>query len=273
MPPADRLRILVVEDEPLFAEQIEAALDDLHYHVLGPVPDAAAALALVSAVAVPPDVALLDIHLRGGGPDGIALARELLARRPLPLIFLTSLADDASFTRARTVGPAAYLVKPVDPAALQRAIELAVANFANHHATNNDGDDGDDGPRAEPSREAQAVFAGPESGVLLPDALFLKTEGLLVKVPLADILWVTPEVGLCRFVLTKGRTVTTRQNLRDLTGYLPADRFVQIHRSYLINADAIERLDPVSNIVQVSGQLLPLGKVYRDDLLRRLRMV
>ena len=268
MPSPNRLRILVVEDEPLFAEQIEAALDDLAYHVLGPAPDAAAALALVKTALPPPDVALLDIHLRGGGPDGIELARQLLAIRPLPLIFLTSLADEASFARARSVGPAAYLVKPVEAASLQRAIELAVANFAVAHRP-----DHDDAAADEAARDASAMFATPNASVLLPNALFVKEEGLLVKVPLADILWITTEEGVCRLTLVRGRTVTTRQKIRDLAAYLPADHFVQIHRSYLINADALERLDPVSGIVQVCGQLLPLGRLYRDDLMRRLRLV
>ena len=266
----NRLRVLVVEDEPLFAEQIEAALEDLAYHVIGPVATAAAALTLVTDATPPPDVALLDIHLRGGGPDGIALARQLLVIRPLPLIFLTSLADDASFARARSVGPAAYLVKPVEPAALQRAIELAVANFATARLT----DDTDaDASRIDPNRDGHTVFAGPDSGVLLPDALFDKEEGLLVKIPLSEVNYIKTEEGLCRFALGKGRTVTTRQKLRDLALYLPANRFVQIHRCYIINADALERLDPVSNIVQVCGQLLPLGRMYRDDLMRRLQLV
>ena len=257
-----------MEDEPLFAEQIEAALDDLAYHVIGPAPDAAAALALLKTVAPPPDVALLDIHLRGGGPDGIELAQRLLEVRPLPLIFLTSMADEASFARARSVGPAAYLVKPVETGALQRAIELAVVNFASATAHTAAPDD-----HADHTRDAKAVFAGPDTGVLLPDALFVKEEGLLVKVPLAEVNWITTEDGLCRFALGKGRTVTTRQKLRDLAAHLPADRFVQIHRSYIINSDALERLDPVSNIEQVCGQLLPLGRSYRDDLLRRLQLV
>jgi DNA-binding LytR/AlgR family response regulator len=261
----DRLRILVVEDEPLFAEQIEAALEDLAYHIIGPAPDAASALALLKPGSPVPDVALLDIHLSGGGLDGIELAQRLLELRPIPLIFLTSLADDASFARARAVGPAAYLVKPVDAGALQRAIELAVINFSSAATAAAPDDD--------PPREPGAVFAGPDSGLLLPGVLFVKEEGLLVKVPLNEVNWVTIEDGLCRFVLSKGRTVTTRHKLRDLTAHLPADRFVQIHRSYIINSEALERLDPVSNIVQVCGQLLPLGRSYRDDLLKRLQLL
>ncbi len=268
-PNSSRLRILVVEDEPLFAEQIEAALEDLAYNILGPAHNAVTALALVKSASPPPDVALLDLHL-GAGPDGVELARQLIAIRPLPLIFLTSMADEASFARARSVGPAAYLVKPVEVGALQRAIELAVANFAVGRAGSTSDDDED--ARTEQTREARAVFSGPSSGVLLPDALFVKEEGLLVKVALNDVNWIKADDGLCHFALDKGRTITTRQKLRDLASHLPADRFVQIHRSYIINATSLERLDTVSNIVQVCGQLLPLGRLYRDDLLRRLQM-
>ena len=270
--PTERLRVLVVEDEPLFAEQLEAALDDLAYRVIGPAPDAATALVLVQADGPRPDVAVLDIHLRGVGPDGIELARQLLAIRPLLLIFLTSLADDASFARARSVGPAAYLIKPVDAAALQRAIELAVANFVTSRSSAG-ADAAAAGAPAHSSRDAKAVFTGPGTGALLPDALFMKEEGLLVKVSFSDILWVTTQDGLCSVTLSKGRTATTRQNLRDLAAYLPPDRFVQIHRYYIINAAFIECIDPVSDIVQVSGQLLPLGRSYRDELMRRLQVM
>lgn len=263
-PHSSRLRILVVEDEPLFALQLEAALSDLSYHVIGPAADAATALALARAAAPPPDVALLDIQLGRSGPDGIELAAQLLAERPLPLIFLTSQADAESFERARALGPAAYLIKPAAADALQRAIELAVANFAaaQHPAPAPSADD-----RAEPP-----LFATAGTGALLPGALFVKEDGLLVKVKLDDISWITAEGKYCRLALSHGRTVLVRQPLRDISQHLPPAQFVQIQRSHIINADCIERLDPVRNIVQVAGQLLPLSRAFRDELLERLHL-
>ncbi|MGI4875295.1 MAG: LytR/AlgR family response regulator transcription factor [Janthinobacterium lividum] len=254
------LQVLVVEDEPLFAEQLEAALNDLTYHVIGPAPDAATAMRLFRSASPPPDVVLLDISLGRRGPDGVELARQLLAERPVPLIFLTSQTDAESFGRARAVGPAAYLVKPVDAASLQRAIELAVANFVAAPA------DEDEAPEG-------GMFATASTSVLLPHALFVKQDGLLVKVALADISWVMSEGKHCRLALSAGRTVLVRQPLREISQHLPAGQFVQIQRSYLINAECIERLDPVRNIVQVSGQLLPLSRAYRDELLERLHLV
>lgn len=268
MKPADsRLRILVVEDEPLFAAQLEDALLELNYHVIGPAYDGGAALHLARTTSPPPDVALLDIHLGPRSADGIAVAASLLADRRLPLIFLTSQADTASFERARSLGPAAYLVKPADPTALQRAIELAVANFTAPVSPEPTVSD-DDEHNLEGS-----LFAKAGTGALLPNALFVKEDGLLVKVSLSDISWVMAEGKHCRLALRAGTNVLVRQPMREISQHLPAGQFVQIQRSYLINAECIERIDPVRNIVQVAGQLLPIGRAHRDALLERLHLV
>lgn len=241
---------------------------DLDYHVVGPAPSAALALALLQQTS-PPDMALLDINLGQRGPDGIELAKTLLAAQPLPIIFLTSQADRHSFERARQLGPAAYLVKPVDPAAMQRAIELAMTNFVIHQA--------EEGPASEASEFGRGaenpVFATANTGALLPTALFIKENGILVKVRLLDVSWVMAEGRHCRLALSKGSVLQVRQPLREICQHLPAEQFVQIQRSYIINAECIERIDTVRNIVQVDGHLLPIGLVYRDKLLQRLNLV
>lgn len=269
--PSTPLRVLVVEDEPLFAEQLEMVLNRLNYQVVGPAPDADAVRALLAPPAPLPDIVLLDINLRGSGPDGVELGRYLVEEHALPLIFLTSRADGESFARARSLGPAAYLVKPVDPPTLQRAIELAITNFSIRSRSLASG--AQPAPAFEESSGEVSAFALPESGVLLPQALFLKENGFLVKVMLSEIVWVEAKEGGCRMMLTQGRTVTIRQVLRDLTPQLPAEQFVQIHRSYIINTEFIERIDPVRGIIQISGQLLPLSRSYRESLLPRLRQV
>ena len=212
--------------------------------------------------APPPDVALLDIDLGPRSANGIELARLLLAERPLPLIFLSSMRDAAAFAQARQVGPAAYLTKPVEPDALQRAIELAVDNFGQGEPA---------GP--EPASEgAPLAFALPDVQPALPEAVFVKVEGLLVKVRFDDLLWLEAVAGGCRLLLAAGRPCRCARGCASWPATCPRTAFFQIHRSYVVNADSIERLDPARDIVQVSGQLLPLGRLYRDDLLRRLRL-
>ena len=245
------IRVLVVEDEPLYAEQLEAALEDLGYEPVGPAADARIALALHRTETV--DLALLDVQLRGR-TDGIQLAAQLLAHRPIPLVFLTSHADGPTFNRAQEVGPAAYLTKPVEPDALQRALALAVRNFAATPPT----------PAApEPAATAPAT---------VPDALFVKENGLLEKIRLSLVQSVAAEDKLCALTLAE-RTVHVRMPLRELVQHLPADRFVQIQRSYYVNVEHIERLDPVRHLVQVGKQILPVSRLYQEELLRRLRTI
>jgi DNA-binding LytR/AlgR family response regulator len=243
------IRVLVVEDEPIYADQLEAYLQDLGYEFIGPAADARIALSLFRTEAI--DLVLLDVHLRGP-VDGIELAAQLRAIRPVPLIFLTSRADDAAFARARPLGPAAYLIKPVAADALQRAMALAVDSFA---------------PTAAPTTTAVAPPATLPSSI--PEVLFVKENGMLEKIRMSEIRSVEASDKVCRLVLA-GRVVLVRMPLREVVRYLPSDRFVQIQRSYYINLDHIERLDPVRNLVQVGEQLLPVGETYHAELLRRL---
>jgi DNA-binding LytR/AlgR family response regulator len=251
------LSILVVEDEPLYAEQLEIILKRLGYHCLGPAADAPASLALIVRHGWP-DLVLLDINLRAA-LDGVDLGAQLSAAHPIPLIFLTSRADSEMFARASRLAPAAYLIKPVTPDALQRAIELAIINFAAAHGSSS----------IEPDSTIKPLASN--SGVLLPEALFVKKDGLLIKVLVSTIQWVQADGKHCQLALA-GQIVQVRQGLRELARLLPVEQFVQIQRSYLVNINYVERIDPINNLVLVADQLLPLGLTYRDELLRRLRI-
>lgn len=78
------LRVLVVEDEWLIADQIEATLRDAGHAVVGPAPTAAEALRILGERTV--DAGLLDVRIRGG--DSFPVARAL-GDRGLPFILMT----------------------------------------------------------------------------------------------------------------------------------------------------------------------------------------
>lgn len=243
------IRVLVVEDEPIYADQLELYLQDLGCEFIGPATDARTALSLFRTEVV--DLVLLDVHLRGS-VDGIELAGQLRALRPVPLIFLTSRADDDAFARARPLGPAAYLIKPVAFDALKRAMALAIDRFA--------------GATVAADASATPPTQAPASS---PETLFIKENGLLEKIRVSEIQSVEADNKVCRLVLA-GRVVTVRMPLREVMRHLPPDRFVQIQRSYHINLDYLERFDPVRNLAQVGEQVLPVSQTYHHELLRRL---
>src|SRR5690242_1151817 len=105
-----RKSILIVEDEGIVAKDLQRDLADLGYEV--PVVAATSEDALRSASSRCPDLALMDVHIRGPR-DGIETASLLRTRFHVPVIFLTALADEQTLERVLTTEPYGYLTKPV----------------------------------------------------------------------------------------------------------------------------------------------------------------
>ena len=128
-PSPNLLRVLVVEDEALIAENLRLTLEDLGYQVPATcytLAEARAALAGPAALA--PDLVLLDINLGSADPahSGLALARELGAAGGPPFVFLTAYSDLATIRQATQLRPSGYLIKPVGGPALFAAIQAAL---------------------------------------------------------------------------------------------------------------------------------------------------
>ncbi len=123
VPPA---RILVVEDERLIALHIQRTLTEFGYALAGCV--ARGDDAVRKARAVRPDLVLMDIHLLGP-MDGIQAATVIQEELHIPVIYLSAFADSTTMRRARTSAPFGYLVKPLKPAELVCAVEVALGRW------------------------------------------------------------------------------------------------------------------------------------------------
>src|SRR5262245_19523118 len=117
------IRVLIVEDEGLIAEELADRLARLGMVVVGTVDTADDALA--AAGNTRPSVVLMDIRIRGDR-DGVHAADEITRRLDIPVVFLTAHSDAATFARAKAAGPFGYVVKPFYERDLTIAIELAV---------------------------------------------------------------------------------------------------------------------------------------------------
>jgi len=116
-------RIFVVEDESVISRDIRATLEDLGYVVAGAAETGEAALAAIATSV--PDLVLMDIHLRGA-IDGIETAARLRQAHGVPIVYLTSYADDATLARAKGTGAYGYVLKPFTDRDLRTAIEVAI---------------------------------------------------------------------------------------------------------------------------------------------------
>jgi RNA polymerase sigma factor (sigma-70 family) len=121
------VRVLIVEDEPVIAENIAMYLNNNDFRVSGIAYDIDEARQ--ELMQNTPDVVLMDINL-GCDEDGIDMAAYINKKYQIPLLFLTAYADKKTIERAKEVEPAAYIVKPFNEKALLASLEIAISNFA-----------------------------------------------------------------------------------------------------------------------------------------------
>jgi two-component system, response regulator PdtaR len=118
-------RILVVEDEPWIAMDMQRIVVDAGYDAVGLAQDASEAIHIAEETR--PVLALMDIRL-AGQRDGIDAAVELLRRFGIRSIFVSAHFDGATRRRAEEARPHAMVDKPIDPDALLAAIQRALGS-------------------------------------------------------------------------------------------------------------------------------------------------
>jgi AmiR/NasT family two-component response regulator len=116
---------VIAEDEALIRLDLVSMLEDAGIEVLAAVADGRAAINAVETFR--PNVALLDIAMPE--LDGITAASEITAQKICPVVMITAYSQVELVERAANAGAMGYLVKPVNPANLVPAIEVAIARF------------------------------------------------------------------------------------------------------------------------------------------------
>src|SRR5207237_400982 len=108
---------------------------------------------------------------------GIETAHTIFLRWNITIIYVTANTDEATFARAKKTRPYAYISKPIRSIELQRAIELVIGRLADeHHA---------------PSIDS---FVAPQ---VLSDRIFVRYREKIVKIFIADILYVEADRNYC----------------------------------------------------------------------------
>ena len=131
---ADKLRVLIGEDDPVVAQGLRAQLEGLGHSVAGIAHDGRDAVAKAESLA--PEIIFLDIKMPR--LDGVEATRQIMAHRPVPIILVTAHSEPELIGQAMAAGVMGYLVKPVDRKDLPPAIALAVSRFADLMALRKD---------------------------------------------------------------------------------------------------------------------------------------
>jgi DNA-binding NarL/FixJ family response regulator len=121
------IRVLIVEDEPLIAEDIRDCLTNVDYSVVAVAHNMEQAVAALRKEI--PDLALLDINL-GKNMDGLEIAKVINEEFFIPFIFLTSYSNRPVIEKAKVTRPMGYIMKPFNERDLYSSIEIALYNFS-----------------------------------------------------------------------------------------------------------------------------------------------
>src|SRR4030095_1195729 len=183
------------------------------------------------------DLLLLDIEMPG--ISGIELIKNLGTKCPV-IIFTTAKKEYA--VDAFELDVADYLVKPVTPGRFFHAIEKAREIISYNKGSANP--------------EQEFVFAR-ENGVLrkinLDDILYMEAMGDYVKI----------------FVQSKFFMVHTK--LRSIEEKLPSDKFLKVHRSFIVAINQIERIE--EGVIVINQKPIPVADAYRSTLNNKLHIL
>lgn len=242
------IRILIVEDELIIAEDIRTKLVSLGYIVTGMAMSADEAEYLLQADK--PDLVMLDILLQGKR-DGIDLARIIREQYKIPFIFLTSYGDRETVERAKSVLPDGYLLKPFTDKDLFAAIEIAIFRKCRVN------EPADDRLRESPNE-------------VLNDCIFIKKDYLLVKIKFNELLWIKSDGNYLELFCTGGKKHLIRSTLKDFLNKLPSSLFLQIHKSYAVNINHIEAIE-YSHMI-IGNDSIPVGRLFIENIKETLHI-
>jgi len=116
-------KILVVDDEAIITMQLEERLSAMGYTIAGMA--ASGEDAVDKARKIRPDLVLMDIVMPGK-MNGIEAAKIITGELDIPVVFVTSYADDTVIEKAKHIRPYGYIVKPFNELEIKAAIEVAL---------------------------------------------------------------------------------------------------------------------------------------------------
>jgi DNA-binding LytR/AlgR family response regulator len=179
------------------------------------------------------DLMFLDIHMPG--LNGLELLRSL--SNPPMVILVTAYAEHA--LDGFNLDVVDYLVKPVPFSRLLKAVQKAHELYQ--------------------ARNLQSRSALTEN-----DHVFVNANYSLVKIRIQDITFIEGMKDYVKINLVDGKPVMTRMGLRSIEEKLGTERFMRVHKSYIIALDKIESVQKAQLVT--AGVEIPIGEGYRNSL-------
>ena len=282
------IRCIVVDDEPLAARLMESYVRKTPFLSLeGTFTGGAAAFAFLQEHAI--DMLFCDIQMPG--LNGMELSRMLPERTRI--IFTTAFSNYA--LEGFKVRALDYLLKPISYAdflssamkakeyfeMVERAAQVvdsaavpandsampAAADASNPAPSQPSSADSSASPSPAPTQAPAGVYPAPSGGNLR--SIFVKTEYRLQQIELDKITYIEGLKDYVKIHLNDGTVpVLSLMRLKNLEERLPSDRFMRVHKSYIVQLSQIEAIE--RSHILIGSDRIPIGESYQPDLFQRL---
>ncbi len=234
------LKCIAIDDEPLALRQLSSYIAKLPYlELVATCSNAIDAQQLLGRQSV--DLIFVDINM----PDlnGVDFVRSLIDR---PMIIFTTAYSEYAIEGFK-LDAVDYLLKPFDFADFSRAAAKAHSLYELLQK------------RQAPPAEASVPEAEPKD----KEYISVKADYKVSLVKISDIVYLESEGEYVRMHLTNGTCITTLFRLKNMETALPAEHFMRIHRSYIVNLDYIRSY--VRGRVYISEtEYLPISENYKE---------
>ena len=235
------LNCLVVDDEPLALELMAGYVRQTPFLTLaGGCSSAVEALEMLKTASV--DLLFLDIQMPQ--LNGLELSKMI---DPKTRVIFTTAFEQYALEGFR-VDALDYLLKPISYAEFLKAAAKAQRWF---------------------KLQSAAV-----SGGGAPQQIFVKSDYKMVQIALSEILYVEGVKDYIQIHTADGRRIMTLMSMKAIEESLPADRFVRVHRSFIVNMDHIQTIE--RNRIVFGKVYIPISDSYKDrfsELLARRSLI
>ena len=248
------VRILIVEDNVIIADDMQSMLEEIGYEIVSSVMAYEQAVKVLTENDV--DLVLIDIVL-ASDKTGIDLGKHIREKYNIPFVFITSNSDRATVESAKLVKPNGYLVKPFEQQDLYTAIEIALSNFSESDSRDSSN-----------AFDAESQENTSSSGIL-KDSIFVKKQHLYYRIPFKDIMYIKAD-NVYLEVYTKEQMFLVRSPLKDYLEKLPNNSFFRSHKSYIINVEHVMAVN--SKDVLIGKELIPISKDFKDFILKAMNL-
>lgn len=229
------IKAVAIDDEPIAIKVIENFCKDLDFIQLEKSFDQSKD-GLKYLNKFPTDLVFLDIDM----PflNGIDLYKQL--KQDIMVIFITSRTDYA--VEGFNLMAVDYLVKPFTYDRFLQAVKRAsdLINFQ----TNKPGDDDS-------------------------KYLFIRADFSLVKIAIADIIYIEALDDYLKIYIQDQKTLVARMTMKGILEKLPVDKFMRVHRSFIVSVDRIQSVRARS--VMVDRIEVPVGGNFAEEVTRRFK--